>query len=159
MTKIQTCIYRSPVGPLYLGASHGRLTHCLWQPFDTSPSNEDDALQNRNILAAACTQLDEYFAGRRRVFDVPLNVIQTPFRMRILTEMAKIPYGETCTYGDLAKAIGNPGAVRATGSACKTNPLAIFIPCHRVITASGAIGQYAGGADAKRYLLNLENTF
>lgn len=149
--------YHSPIGLLYLRIAKGYLTGCQWQPFRAGTTDDDDYSKNKEVLGIACAQLDEYFAGKRKGFSVPLLPIQTTFRKIVLREMAKIPYGHTCSYGELAKAAGNPGAVRALGTACKTNPLAIFIPCHRVITSSGAIGQYAGGRHAKQFLLTLEN--
>ncbi len=105
----------------------------------------------------ASRQLREYFAGERRQFDLPLDLSGvTPFRAAVLRELAKVPYGETTTYAKLARAVGNPKAVRAVGSACATNPLPILIPCHRVLRADGAIGGYRGGEAAKRFLLRLE---
>lgn len=102
-------------------------------------------------------QLREYFEGKRRQLDLPLDLRGvTPFRAEVLRELAKVPYGETTTYTELARAVGNPKAVRAVGSACATNPLPILIPCHRVLRADGALGGYRGGVDAKRYLLQLE---
>lgn len=102
-------------------------------------------------------QLREYFAGERREFDVPLDLHGvTPFRAEVLRELSKVPYGETTTYAELARAAGNPKAVRAVGSACATNPLPILIPCHRVLRADGSLGGYRGGTEAKRFLLRLE---
>lgn len=105
----------------------------------------------------ATQQLTEYFAGARREFTVPLDLHGvTAFRARVLRELARVPYGETTTYAELARAVGNPKAVRAVGSACATNPLPLFIPCHRVLRSDGALGGYRGGVEAKRYLLNME---
>lgn len=105
----------------------------------------------------ASRQLAEYFAGERREFDVPLDLHGvTPFRAEVLRELAKVPYGEITTYAELARAVGNPKAVRAVGSACATNPLPILIPCHRVLRADGSLGGYRGGTEAKRFLLRLE---
>ena len=102
-------------------------------------------------------QLREYFAGQRREFDLPLDLSGvTPFRAEVLRELSKVPYGETTTYAELARAVGNPKAVRAVGSACATNPLPILIPCHRVLRADGSLGGYRGGEAAKRFLLRLE---
>mgnify|MGYP002715137169 CR=1 FL=1 len=105
----------------------------------------------------ATQELTEYFDGTRRKFTVPLDLRGvTEFRAEVLRELAKVPFGETTTYTELARAVGNPKAVRAVGSACATNPLPILIPCHRVLRADGALGGYRGGFDAKRYLLQLE---
>lgn len=102
-------------------------------------------------------QLREYFAGERREFDVPLDLSGvTPFRAEVLRALMRVPYGETTTYAELARAVGNPKAVRAVGSACATNPLPILIPCHRVLRADGSLGGYRGGEAAKRFLLRLE---
>ena len=102
-------------------------------------------------------QLREYLAGERKKFDLPLDLSGvTPFRAEVLRELSKVPYGETTTYSELARTVGNPKAVRAVGSACATNPLPILIPCHRVLRADGSLGGYRGGEAAKRFLLRLE---
>lgn len=102
-------------------------------------------------------QLDEYFAGRRRTFDVPLDLrLATGFRRAVLDHLAAIGYGRTESYAEVATAAGSPRAVRAVGTACALNPVPVVVPCHRVIKADGSCGQYAGGADAKRALLALE---
>lgn len=102
-------------------------------------------------------ELDRYFAGTLRTFDVPLDLrLATGFRRRVLAHLREIDYGQTATYAKIAALSGSPRAVRAVGSACATNPLPLFVPCHRVIRSDGAIGAYAGGAAAKRVLLNLE---
>ena len=102
-------------------------------------------------------QLSEYFAGQRREFDLPLDLSGvTPFRAEVLRALMRVPYGETTTYAELARAVGNPKAVRAVGSACATNPLPILIPCHRVLRTDGSLGGYRGGEAAKRFLLRLE---
>lgn len=102
-------------------------------------------------------ELTEYFAGTRREFTVPLDLTGvTEFRAAVLRELAKVPHGETTTYAQLARAVGNPKAVRAVGSACATNPLPLFIPCHRVLRSDGQLGGYRGGTEAKRFLLRLE---
>lgn len=105
----------------------------------------------------AARQLEEYFAGIRREFTVPLDLDGlTPFRAQALRALSQVPYGETVTYAELARAAGSPKAVRAAGSACATNPLPLFIPCHRVLRADGSLGGYRGGEQAKRFLLALE---
>ncbi|MBC3179832.1 methylated-DNA--[protein]-cysteine S-methyltransferase [Corynebacterium lujinxingii] len=105
----------------------------------------------------ASRQLREYFAGERRQFDLPLDLSGvTPFRAEVLRALMQVPYGETTTYAGLARAVDNPKAVRAVGSACATNPLPILIPCHRVLRADGQLGGYRGGEAAKRFLLRLE---
>ncbi|MCB0818773.1 MAG: methylated-DNA--[protein]-cysteine S-methyltransferase, partial [Flavobacteriales bacterium] len=102
-------------------------------------------------------ELDQYFAGRRRQFDLPLDRrLSRGFRGRVQALLPAIPFGRTCSYGELAALAGSPRAVRAVGSACATNPLPIVVPCHRVRRSDGSLGGYAGGLDAKRALLALE---
>ncbi|QYG91085.1 methylated-DNA--[protein]-cysteine S-methyltransferase [Iamia sp. SCSIO 61187] len=108
-------------------------------------------------LDDAARQLDEYFAGRRRVFDLPVDLrLAHGFRRRVLDHLRSVPYGGTATYTDLAAAAGSPRAVRAVGSACATNPIPIVVPCHRVVRTDGTIGQYLGGTTMKRALLAME---
>lgn len=103
-------------------------------------------------------QLDEYFAGQRREFDVPLMFAGTEFQKVVWDELMLIPHGRTTTYGELARRIGRPAAVRAIANAVGSNALSILVPCHRVIGADGALTGYAGGLPAKRHLLALENS-
>jgi methylated-DNA-[protein]-cysteine S-methyltransferase len=107
-------------------------------------------------LRAARTQIEEFFSGRRRLFDVPVELEGTPFQKRVWRELLAIPYGKTSNYGAVAARIGAPRAARAVGAANRCNPLSILIPCHRVIAASGAISGYGGGVERKRFLLALE---
>ena len=108
------------------------------------------------VLAQAEHELHQHFAGERTSFSVPLEPRGTPFQERVWRELLAIPYGETRSYGELAAAIDKPTASRAVGAANGRNPLAIFVPCHRVIGASGALTGFAGGHEAKRFLLALE---
>ena len=108
------------------------------------------------MLALAATQLGEYFAGERRSFDLPLGARGTGFQQLVWRALTQIPCGETWTYGQLAHAIGRPSASRAVGAANARNPIAIIVPCHRVIGASGELTGYAGGMAAKRWLLEHE---
>jgi methylated-DNA-[protein]-cysteine S-methyltransferase len=104
-------------------------------------------------------QLDEYFAGRRHRFDLPVDLsLSAGFRRTVLTYLPVIPYGQTASYGAVAAAVNNPKAVRAVGTACATNPLPLIIPCHRVIRSDGLAGSYLGGPETKRQLLELEAT-
>ncbi|GAB2981281.1 methylated-DNA--[protein]-cysteine S-methyltransferase [Frigoribacterium salinisoli] len=108
-------------------------------------------------LDAVATQLDEYFAGRRRTFDLPLDRrLSGGYRGTVLGLLEAIPYGRTESYAGVARATGNPGAVRAVGTACATNPIPVVVPCHRVVRSDGTWGRYLGGADAKTALLRLE---
>jgi len=110
-------------------------------------------------LDGVAREIDEYFAGRRRMFDVPLDLqLSHGFRRAVLSRLREIGYGKTASYAAIAKAAGNPKAVRAAGSACASNPLPVVVPCHRVVRSDGTIGQYVGGADAKRALLTLEGS-
>ena len=108
------------------------------------------------VLASACAQLAEYAEGRRRTFDVPVRLEGTEFQRRVWGALAKIPFGQTRSYHDIAQAIGRPGASRAVGQANHHNPVAPFIPCHRVITSTGTLGGYGGGMPLKKSLLDLE---
>lgn len=108
------------------------------------------------LIAEAFRQLGEYFAGNRRTFDLPLKPAGTPFQLRVWEALRRIPCGKTATYGEIAAAVGCPKGPRAVGMANNRNPIAIFIPCHRVIGADGKLVGYAGGLDVKRRLLDLE---
>ena len=108
-------------------------------------------------LEDAARELDEYFAGQRHAFDLPLDMqLARGFRRIVLDRLADIAYGSTASYGALAVAAGSPAAVRAVGTACARNPLPVVVPCHRVVRSDGSLGQYVGGPDAKRTLLTLE---
>jgi methylated-DNA-[protein]-cysteine S-methyltransferase len=102
-------------------------------------------------------QVSEYFAGKRKKFDLPLDLHAAPFHVKVLGAVAKIPYGETRTYGEIARAVRNPGASRAVGTANARNMIPIVIPCHRVVASHG-LGGYGGGLEMKKYLLRLEST-
>jgi methylated-DNA-[protein]-cysteine S-methyltransferase len=107
-------------------------------------------------VAKAARQLDEYFAGTRRTFSLDFELDGTEFQRRVWLALAEIPYGETVSYGELARAVGHPNAYRAVGSANGANPLAIILPCHRVIASDGSLGGYGGGLPTKQRLLDLE---
>ncbi len=109
-------------------------------------------------LDGAARELDEYFAGDRRTFDLPLDLrLSHGFRRAVLEQLMHIDYGTTASYSDVAEAAGNPRAARAVGSACRTNPLPLIVPCHRVVRSDGSIGQYLGGVEAKQLLLSMES--
>ena len=146
-------ILQTPIGAFRLVQEGSCLTRCTYLgDAPTVPAQTP-------LLHQAEQELVEYFAGARHQFTVPLQPQVTPFRARVLAALAAVPYGQTCTYGDLARAVGSPGASRAVGSAMRTNPLAIFLPCHRVLPASGGPGHYsAGGSGRKEYLLRLEQS-
>ncbi len=108
-------------------------------------------------IARAIAQLDEYFAGHRRAFDLKIRFTGSPFQCSVWSELLKIPYGTTISYAELARRIGNPKAVRAVASANAANPISILVPCHRVIGSNHSLTGYAGGLDAKKHLLTLES--
>ncbi|MDA8061448.1 MAG: methylated-DNA--[protein]-cysteine S-methyltransferase [Actinomycetota bacterium] len=108
------------------------------------------------VIDAAADQLAAYFAGALHAFDLPLSPAGTPFQQRVWEALRSIPYGTTASYRQIAETVGNPAATRAVGTANARNPLPIILPCHRVIGADGSLTGYAGGLDAKRYLLTLE---
>lgn len=142
------CIYHSPIGPLYLESSGTALIRAA---FSGAPGDDRDP-----ILEEACRQLDQYFQGVRRQFDLPLDPAGTDFQKAVWAALRTIPYGQTVTYGRLAALVGNPKASRAVGGANNRNPIPVIIPCHRVIGADGTLTGYAGGLDKKRFLLELE---
>lgn len=112
--------------------------------------------QTDDVLEECRRQLGEYFSGTRRTFDVPLVLEGTAFQKKVWQALCKIPYGTVWSYGDLAREIGNPKAVRAVGGANHKNPVSIIVPCHRVIGADGSLTGYGGGLDKKEFLLRLE---
>jgi methylated-DNA-[protein]-cysteine S-methyltransferase len=141
-----TACYAAPFGPLTLVADGDALAavHLDGDPALPPP---------RGVLARVARQLDEYFARRRASFDVPLAAPGTDFQRAVWAALSAIPFGETRSYVDIARAVGRPTASRAVGAANGQNPIAIIVPCHRVIGASGALTGYAGGLERKRWLL------
>lgn len=109
------------------------------------------------LLGLAAGQLEEYFNARRRAFQLPLDLRGTPFRQRVWNALIEIPYGETRSYAELARSIGEPKAFRAVGAANGANPIAIIVPCHRVVSSGGGLGGYGGGVPLKQRLLALES--
>lgn len=148
----------SPVGRLTLVASDAGLAAVLWENDDPARVRLDLGAENAQhpVIVEAARQLREYFAGSRTAFDLPLDPVGTPFQCQVWKLLLQIPYGETRTYGDLARMLGNPKAMRAVGAANGRNPLSIVAPCHRVIGANGELTGFAGGLEAKAYLLSLE---
>jgi O-6-methylguanine DNA methyltransferase len=120
------------------------------------PGEEYQADPADSLLVAVRTELTEYFEGRRRQFAIPLDLRGTGFERRVWEALRGIPYGRTCSYGELAAALGTPGAVRAVGAANGRNPIAVIVPCHRVIGADGSLRGYGGGLALKEKLLRLE---
>lgn len=150
----------SPIGELRLIATDRDLVAVLWPDDpDGRVRFADELIDGSNhILDAAAAQLDEYFAGERRCFDLPLDLRGTAFQKQVWQALTEIPFGETSTYGKQAAAIGRPRSVRAVGSANGRNPLSIVLPCHRVVGADGSLAGFAGGLGTKRWLLDHERS-
>jgi methylated-DNA-[protein]-cysteine S-methyltransferase len=143
--------FSSSVGPLTLEGDDVALTRV---GFGEAGAPQGDA----KAVAVAAIQLEQYFAGERREFELDLELEGTPFERRVWDEVKAIPYGETATYAEIAERIGRPGACRAVGRANGRNPVAVIVPCHRVIGSDGSLTGYAGGMEMKRALLELEET-
>lgn len=149
----QRLVLNTPVGILTLIAENESLAE-IYLPGEKP---EDLIVEECSpILRKAADELLEYFAGKRRSFDLPLNPAGTLFQRRVWEELRRIPYGQTASYGEIARRIGSPGSVRAVGQANHRNPIPVVIPCHRVIAAHGQLGGYGGGLPLKIALLRLE---
>ncbi len=157
-------IVDSPVGPLLLAATELGLVRVAYasEGHDQVLQALSDRISPRILHAPArldgpARELAEYFTGRRRSFEVPLDWrLSAGFRSTVLRQLPEIGYGHTASYAAVAQLVGNPRAVRAVGTACATNPLPVVVPCHRVVRSDGGLGGYLGGVDAKRVLLTLE---
>lgn len=152
-------LIESPVGELTLIASANGLAAILWENDDPDrvrlgPLVEDP---DNPVLVETARQLREYFAGRLRAFDVPLDFKGTEFQKSVWQALLTIPFGETRSYGEIARQIGRPTAFRAVGAANGRNPISIIAPCHRVIGSNGALTGFAGGLEAKEHLLGIES--
>ena len=145
----------TPCGELLLGAVDGALVRAHFAPF--SPPDGPPA-PDEPVLADARRQLAEWFAGDRTDFDLPLAPQGTDFQRRVWDELRRIPYGTTATYGQVAERLGDPRSVRAVGLANGRNPIAVVVPCHRVIGSDGKLRGYAGGVERKQRLLALEHS-
>jgi len=149
----------SPVGDLMLVATDARLTGVYFTPHPDDRARSGGWSRARGgtpadaILERTRTQLEKYFAGATTTFDVPLGPDGTPFQTRVWDALCMIPYGETISYGELARRLGEPKAMRAVGAANGRNPIPIIVPCHRVIGADGSLTGYGGGMERKRWLL------
>ncbi|HEX7856060.1 MAG TPA: methylated-DNA--[protein]-cysteine S-methyltransferase [Sphingobium sp.] len=148
----------SPVGVLTLVASDNGLTAILWENDDPDRVRLGTLVEDGDhpVLIQAVAQLTGYFAGQRRAFDLPLDFQGTDFQRSVWQALLAIPFGETRSYGEIARDLGRPGASRAVGAANGRNPISIVAPCHRVIGTNGALTGFAGGLEAKHYLLQLE---
>lgn len=157
--------YESPCGVLTLGSLGDRLCLCDWQT-ESHRARVDRRLQRllgaefaagtSSVTEAAAAQLDDYFAGERPAFDVPLLFTGTDFQKKVWEALLAIPYGTTVSYVELARRIGMPSAVRAVANANGANPMSVFAPCHRVIGSDRSLTGYGGGLEVKEYLLKLE---
>jgi len=145
----------SPVGLLTLAGVNGRLRH-LRMVDQTYEPDRNGWEADDSGFAAAVDQLQAYFAGERLDFDLDLDLVGTVFQRRVWEALLTIPYGETRSYGEIARQIGSPGAFRAVGLANGHNPVGIIVPCHRVIGSNGSLTGYGGGLDKKRALLDFE---
>lgn len=146
----------SPVGPLLVAGDEEGLRFVLFSKRGRPAAPQPDWALDRGLLAEPVRQLTEYFKGRLRAFDVPVAPVGTAFQRAVWLQLQAIPYGETVSYGDLARRLGNPKAVRAVGLANGSNPISIIIPCHRVIGSNGSLVGYGGGLPTKQALLALE---
>ena len=145
---------KSPIGTLTLVENEGALVG-LYMENDTPPPAKQ---QSSPLLKEAQRQLREYFAGERSTFDLPLRLEGTAFQRAVWGALVKIPFGKTCSYADIARRVGRPKAVRAVGAANGANPIAVVIPCHRVIGADGSLTGYGGGLPRKKWLLAHESS-
>jgi methylated-DNA-[protein]-cysteine S-methyltransferase len=151
-------IVDSPVGPLTLVAEDGALAGLYMDGQRHLPARGSFGERDDTVLPAAREQLSAYFARELEVFDVALAPRGTPFQVAVWAALREVPYGATCTYGELAAAVGRPTAVRAVGMANGRNPVCLVVPCHRVVGAGGALTGYAGGVERKQFLLDLERS-
>jgi methylated-DNA-[protein]-cysteine S-methyltransferase len=158
-TRTETLLHttvESPIGPLLL-LGHGEALRGLYMQAGRKPVRVSSAWREASEpFADARTQLEEYFAGERASFDLPLAAEGSEFERRVWSALEEIPYGETQSYGQVAERIGAPGAARGVGLANGRNPISIVVPCHRVIGANGTLTGYGGGLERKRFLLELE---
>jgi len=157
---LQSTKIESPVGILTLVAGRDALVAVLWPDDDPNRVRlrfRAVDVDDNQVLSAASSQLDEYFAGSRTEFDLNLAPVGTKFQSLVWSALHTIAYGDTWTYGELATSIGRPTAARAVGAANGRNPLSIVVPCHRVVASTGALTGFAGGIATKRQLLDLES--
>ena len=165
---VKTKRYESPCGTLLLGSFNDRLCLCDWQ-VEKHRDHVDKRLKrvlqadfedsSSAVIEKAIVLLDEFFVGKRKKFDLPLLFVGTNFQKKVWSELLKIPYGKTVSYGEMASRIGMPRAVRAVANANGANAISIFVPCHRVIGSDGSLTGYGGGLAAKKKLLDLETAF
>lgn len=156
MTPRTHTVVDSPCGPLTLVADDGVLTGLYMTQQRHRPGEETFGVPDDSAFGAVTEQLSAYFAGDLTAFDLPLALRGTPFQQRVWAALRDIPYGETCSYGELAEVVGSPNASRAVGLANGKNPVGVIVPCHRVVGSTGSLTGYGGGLERKRYLLDFE---
>lgn len=166
MNKVSIQYLNTPVGEMILGSYDNKLCMADWR-YRTTRKSVDRRVQKglsatyveeeSPVLTLAKKELEAYFKGLRKTFDIPLLMVGTEFQKSVWQELLKLPFGTTASYLDLAKGINNEKAVRAVASAVGANAISIFIPCHRIIGSDGSLTGYAGGLDAKKELLEIEN--
>ena len=152
------CFVDSPIGVLELEAESDFISRIKFREDHNLQLCKESKQNGKSpILVKASKQIDEYFNGNRKLFEIPFKLNVPPFYKKVLLEVKKVKYGETASYGKIARMAGNNKAARAVGTANTKNPLPIIIPCHRIISSNGNIGGYSGGLDKKLYLLDHEN--
>lgn len=168
LKRLETRTLKTTIGSLILGAFGGELWLCEWADVLNNradvlrrvqkelSNHKKETKEGKDILDLARQQLHRYMAGEVHCLDFPLHPVGTELQMKVWDALQHIPYGETITYGELARRVGRPRAVRAVAAACRANAISLFIPCHRVIAASGKMQGYAGGLDVKERLIRLE---
>ena len=151
------CFIDSPIGVLKLEAESDCISKIKFIKGETlKPRKESRRNSESSILIRTSKQINEYFNGTRKVFEIPFQLNVSPFYNKVLLEVKKIKYGDVASYGKIAKMVGNSKAVRAVGTANAKNPLPIIIPCHRIVSSNGNLGGYSGGLDKKSFLLDHE---
>ena len=158
LVDVRYDIVDSPIGDLFVASTERGLCRISFWPegMEETLARTFGPRVLRSPLEDVRRELDEYFEGNRRVFDLPLDLRVAPFYADVLAELARVPYGHTATYGSLAAKVGRPKAARAVGTVMNRNPIPIVLPCHRIVGANGALTGYAGGLEVKVHLLQLE---
>ena len=148
--------YRFPIGEIIIAEEDGCISRLCFEGSDKAEVVRNFEHGETPLIKKAVKQLEEYFAGKRKVFDLPLYFEGTDFQKKVWAALLTIPYGETRSYGEIAAQVGNPKGPRAVGMANNRNPISIICPCHRVIGADGSLVGFGGGLDKKQFLLDLE---
>lgn len=154
-------LYHSPLGIIHIKVSGGHINELIYVNDESGISSETITLpaEDKMILQKCITQFDEYFSGRRKVFDFPIKQAGTEFQQKVWDELIKIPFGKTISYLQLAQRLGDAKSIRAAASANGRNKLNIIVPCHRVIGSDGSLTGYGGGLSRKKWLLDHENKY